>query len=54
MQTLTHVAGKPDAYQPPYYDVVKYDPSFEKMRSVVCDEVYRPQMSPRWNSDKVD
>jgi len=53
MRRCAGADGKPDAYQPPYYDVVKYDPSFEKMRSVVCDEMYRPQMSPRWNNDKV-
>lgn len=42
-----------DIYQPPYYDVVNYDPSFEDMRLIVAQNQYRPQLSPRWFNDQI-
>jgi len=45
--------GKCDQYQPPYYDVVNYDPSFEKMRVVVAHNRYRPKLSERWSTNEI-
>ncbi|XP_076822288.1 activin receptor type-1-like isoform X2 [Clavelina lepadiformis] len=43
--------GFVEEYNPPYYDVVNYDPSFEEMKKVVCTDGYRPVIPNRWSSD---
>lgn len=43
--------GKCEPYQPPYYDVVNYDPSFEEMRKVVSESRYRPKLAECWKED---
>lgn len=45
--------GIADDYQPPYYDAVNSDPSFDEMRKVVCVDSYRPEIPNRWHSDQV-
>lgn len=44
---------KAKEYQPPFYDMVPNDPSFEIMKEVVCVEKKRPLFPNEWNSDKV-
>ncbi|XP_078493671.1 transforming growth factor beta receptor [Ciona intestinalis] len=43
--------GIVETYQPPFYDAVGYDPSFDEMRKVVCVDGYRPVVPNRWTSD---
>uniref|UniRef100_H2YPF5 receptor protein serine/threonine kinase n=1 Tax=Ciona savignyi TaxID=51511 RepID=H2YPF5_CIOSA len=43
--------GLVEEYNPPFYDVVNYDPSFEEMRKVVSVDNYRPVIPNRWSSD---
>jgi len=43
----------PEDYQPPFFDMVPSDPSFEDMKKVVCDDEYRPMLPNRWISDPV-
>lgn len=45
--------GIADDYQPPFYDVVNADPSFDEMRKVVCIDGYRPEVPNRWTTDPV-
>ena len=47
------VRNVPD-YQPPYYDKLHQDPSFEDVKKVVCDEKYRPQIPKQWYNDEVN
>ncbi|XP_046859643.1 activin receptor type-1-like [Xenia sp. Carnegie-2017] len=44
---------KAKEYQPPFYDMVPNDPSFEIMKEVVCVEKKRPLFPNEWNSDKL-
>ena len=50
---LCILVGIVEEYQPPFYDVVSYDPSFEDMRKVVCVDEYRPVIPNRWTLDAV-
>lgn len=45
--------GIVDEYQPPFYDCVGPDPSFDEMRKVVSLDQRRPKMSERWYTDPV-
>lgn len=45
--------GIVDGYQPPFYDCIGPDPSFEEMRKIVCLDQRRPIMSDRWFTDPV-
>ncbi|CAL8109601.1 unnamed protein product [Orchesella dallaii] len=45
--------GITDEYQPPFYDAVNADPSFDEMRKVVCIDGYRPEVPNRWTTDPV-
>ncbi|BET01898.1 Saxophone [Nesidiocoris tenuis] len=40
-------------YQPPFYDRVGNDPSFDEMRKAVCIDQQRPVLPNRWSSDPV-
>lgn len=40
-------------YQPPFWDVVPSDPSFEDMKKVVVVDQQRPTIPNRWISDAV-
>ena len=40
-------------YQPPFYDMVSHDPSFEVMKEVVCVQNKRPAFPNEWSSNKV-
>ena len=40
-------------YQPPFYDLVPSDPSFDEMKSVVCINKYRPSIPNTWINDRV-
>ena len=40
-------------YQPPFYDMVPHDPSFEVMKEVVCVQKKRPTFPNEWSSNKV-
>ncbi|KAF6199114.1 hypothetical protein GE061_007139 [Apolygus lucorum] len=42
-----------EEYQPPFYDRVGNDPSFEEMKKVVCIDQQRPVLPNRWASDPV-
>ncbi len=42
-----------DEYQPPFYDAVGPDPSFEEMKEVVCDRKLRPIIPSRWLENQV-
>jgi len=44
---------KCEEYQPPFYDVVGSDPSFEEMKKVVCTDGYRPDVPERWANNHV-
>lgn len=45
--------GIVEDYQPPFYDCVGSDPSFEEMRKIVCIDQQRPILPNRWASDPV-
>ncbi|KAL1116118.1 hypothetical protein AAG570_005613 [Ranatra chinensis] len=45
--------GIVEEYQPPFYDRVPSDPSFEDMRKIVCVDQQRPMLPNRWSSDPV-
>jgi serine/threonine protein kinase len=45
--------GLCEEYQPPFFDVVPGDPSFEDMRKVVCVDGYRPDIPDFWCADPV-
>lgn len=45
--------GIVEDYQPPFYDCVGSDPSFEEMRKIVCIDQQRPVLPNRWASDSV-
>lgn len=45
--------GEVEEYAIPYYDKVNNDPSFEEMKSVVCELGIRPDISERWADDEV-
>ncbi|XP_010790880.1 bone morphogenetic protein receptor type-1A-like, partial [Notothenia coriiceps] len=45
-------SGIVEDYQPPYYEMVPSDPSYEDMLEVVCVKGVRPTLSNRWNSDE--
>lgn len=45
--------GIADDYQPPFYDAVNPDPSFDEMRKVVCMDEFRPEIPNRWSADPV-
>lgn len=47
------VTGIVEEYQPPFYDRVGSDPSFEEMRKIVCIDQQRPVLPNRWASDPV-
>lgn len=42
-----------EEYQPPFFDMVPHDPSFEVMKEVVCIEKRRPSFPNRWSDDEV-
>ncbi|XP_077093355.1 bone morphogenetic protein receptor, type IAa isoform X2 [Siphateles boraxobius] len=44
--------GIVEDYQPPYYEMVPSDPSYEDMLEVVCIKGLRPTVSNRWNIDE--
>lgn len=43
--------GFVETYNPPFYDVVNNDPSFDEMRKVVCIDNYRPVIPNPWYSN---
>ncbi|CAH1391511.1 unnamed protein product [Nezara viridula] len=45
--------GIVEEYQPPFYDRVGSDPSFEEMRKIVCIDQQRPVLPNRWASDPI-
>ncbi|XP_073997478.1 type I BMP receptor saxophone isoform X2 [Rhodnius prolixus] len=45
--------GIAEEYQPPFYDRVGSDPSFEEMRKVVAIDQHRPVLPNRWASDTI-
>ena len=53
MARRTLSQGIAEDYQPPFYDAVPSDPSFDDMRKVVCTDGYRPEMPNRWITDPV-
>ncbi|KAL4217117.1 Activin receptor type-1 [Mactra antiquata] len=48
-----YTQGIVEEYQPPFWDMVPSDPSFEDMRRVVVIEQYRPVIPNRWSSDTI-
>ena len=44
---------KAEEYQPPFYDMVPQDPSFDEMKKVVVTEMKRPSVPNRWIEDSV-
>lgn len=44
----TVVGDEVEEYQPPYYDVLPPDPSFEHVKKVVVDDQYRPVVPKSW------
>ena len=44
---------KAKEYQPPFYDMVPHDPSFEIMKDVVCEQQKRPTFPNEWSNNKV-
>ncbi len=42
-----------EEYQPPFYDCVDSDPSFEQMKKIVCTDRRRPGIPNRWSTDEV-
>ncbi|KAG8237727.1 hypothetical protein J437_LFUL017030 [Ladona fulva] len=42
-----------EPYQPPYYNYVPSDPSFEDMHEVVCIKKIRPPISSLWEEDEI-
>lgn len=44
---------KAKEYQPPFYDMVPHDPSFEVMKEVVCVQKKRPAFPNEWSDNKV-
>lgn len=44
---------KAKEYQPPFYDMVPHDPSFEVMKEVVCIQQKRPTFPNEWSNNKV-
>ena len=40
-------------YQPPYFDLVPSDPSFDDMKHVVCTSQLRPTLPACWTNDQV-
>jgi len=40
-------------YQPPYFDLVPSDPSFDDMKRVVCTSQLRPTLPACWTNDQV-
>ena len=40
-------------YQPPYFDLVPSDPSFDDMKRVVCTSQLRPTLPTCWTNDQV-
>jgi hypothetical protein len=45
---------KAKEYQPPFYDMVPHDPSFEVMKEVVCVQKKRPAFPNEWSNNKVN
>ncbi|XP_075245378.1 activin receptor type-1-like [Convolutriloba macropyga] len=45
--------GRVVEYQPPFFDQVQSDPSFEEMRKVVCVSKVRPHVPHYWTNDRV-
>ncbi|CAL4078203.1 unnamed protein product, partial [Meganyctiphanes norvegica] len=45
--------GIVDVYNPPFFDVVPTDPSYDDMKKVVCVDQDRPVIPNRWTSDPV-
>jgi len=41
-RTISHSNPVPEEYQPPFFDSVPADPSFEDMRKIVCEDERRP------------
>jgi len=46
-------AGVANDYQPPYFDLVPSDPSFDDMKHVVCTSQLRPTLPTCWTNDQV-
>jgi len=40
-------------YSVPYFSVTSSDPSFEEMKTLVCDQLVRPSITPRWERSKL-
>nr|XP_023700242.1 activin receptor type-1-like isoform X2 [Paramormyrops kingsleyae] len=49
----TIVNGIVEEYQPPFFDAVPADPSFEEMRKVVCADQQRPSLHNRLHSHPI-
>ncbi|XP_047139293.1 activin receptor type-1 isoform X1 [Hydra vulgaris] len=48
----TEFQGIVEEYQPPYYDYLPQDPSFEEVKKVVVDDHYRPDIPKHWLNDE--
>lgn len=48
-----HLSGISEEYQPPFFDMVPQDPSFDEMKKVVVTEKRRPTIPNRWVGDNV-
>jgi len=48
----TFLNGSANEYQPPYYDKLHQDPSFDEVKKVVCEDKYRPQIAKQWYNDE--
>ena len=46
-------AGIVTDYQPPYFDLVPNDPSFDDMKRVVCSSQLRPTLPACWTNNQV-
>lgn len=52
LRTVSHDV-KAKEYQPPFYDMVPHDPSFEIMKDVVCEQQKRPTFPNEWSNNKL-
>eukprot|EP00794_Sanderia_malayensis_P017439 gene17439-19183_t len=46
-------AGVVEDYQPPFYDCLHQDPSFDEVKEIVCVQKRRPEIPLRWRQDVV-